>query len=66
MNHSIRIAARLLRLVALGFVSFAAMAAEPPSAAAPAMREIVLVRHGNYTPDPAIDEKIGPPLSPIG
>lgn len=66
MNHSIRIAATLLRLVALGFVSFAAMAAEPPSVAAPAMREIVLVRHGNYTPDPAIDEKIGPPLSPIG
>ena len=30
------------------------------------MRTIVLVRHGNYASDPTIDEKIGPPLSPIG
>lgn len=30
------------------------------------MRTIVLVRHGNYTADPAIPENIGPPLSPIG
>jgi serine/threonine-protein phosphatase PGAM5 len=66
MIDSLRVAATLARLVALAFVSFAATAAEPPSATAPALREIVLVRHGNYTPDPAIDGKIGPPLSPIG
>lgn len=30
------------------------------------MRTIVLVRHGNYVADPAIDEKIGPSLSPLG
>lgn len=35
-------------------------------AQAPAMRTIVLVRHGNYLPDPEIDEKIGPSLSPLG
>ena len=56
-------------LLALGcvFFSFAivgpAPAAEPE---APAMRTIVLVRHGNYAADPAIAENIGPPLSPIG
>jgi serine/threonine-protein phosphatase PGAM5 len=66
MTESSRISATLARLVALALVSFAATAAEPPPATATAMREIVLVRHGNYTPDPAIDEKIGPPLSPIG
>lgn len=30
------------------------------------MREVVLVRHGHYVADPAIDEKVGPGLSPIG
>jgi serine/threonine-protein phosphatase PGAM5 len=30
------------------------------------IRTIVLVRHGNYVEDSAIDEKIGPHLSPIG
>ena len=34
--------------------------------AIPATRTIVLVRHGNYVADPAIDERIGPPLSPLG
>jgi serine/threonine-protein phosphatase PGAM5 len=38
---------------------------EPP-AEKPALREIVLVRHGNYTADASIDEKIGPPLSSLG
>lgn len=33
---------------------------------APAMRTVVLVRHGSYVPDPKIDEKIGPHLSPLG
>jgi serine/threonine-protein phosphatase PGAM5 len=67
MNGSFRIAATTLaRFVALAFVSLAATAAEPAATSSHAMREIVLVRHGNYAPDPAIDEKIGPPLSPIG
>ncbi|KFN48241.1 histidine phosphatase family protein [Arenimonas composti] len=35
-------------------------------AADPAPRTIVLVRHGQYIADPAIDEAIGPPLSPLG
>ena len=38
-------------------------AAEPP---VPATRTIVLVRHGNYVSDPAIDEKVGPHLSSLG
>lgn len=36
------------------------------NAQAPAERTIVLVRHGSYVPDPKIDEKIGPHLSPLG
>lgn len=42
-----------------------AVVAVAPAAVKP-MREIVLVRHGNYTADDAIPEKMGPPLSPIG
>lgn len=30
------------------------------------MRTIVIVRHGNYAADPSIDERVGPPLSPLG
>lgn len=44
-------------------VSAPSVAAEAPVAAA---RTIFLVRHGNYVPDPAIDEKLGPGLSPLG
>lgn len=33
---------------------------------APATRTIVLVRHGDYLPDPAADPKLGPHLAPIG
>lgn len=33
---------------------------------AAAARVIVLVRHGSYVGDPAIDPKLGPPLSPLG
>ncbi|WP_386068032.1 histidine phosphatase family protein [Tahibacter sp. UC22_41] len=51
---------------ALAMAASVAVAAEPAASAAPAVREIVLVRHGNYTADASIDEKIGPPLSPIG
>jgi len=40
-----------------------ASAAEPPVLAA---RTIVLVRHGNYSPDPSADARLGPGLSPLG
>lgn len=53
-----------------GVVLLCAGVASAPASAAdetvPATRTIVLVRHGNYVSDPAIDEKIGPQLSPIG
>ena len=54
----IRILSGLLLLVC-GLVS----AAEP---APPAARVIVLVRHGNYTPDANADPALGPPLSALG
>lgn len=44
-------------------VSGLSIAEQPPASAA---RTIFLVRHGNYVPDPAADEKLGPGLSPIG
>ncbi len=47
-------------LAALGAPAYAA---DP---ATPAARTIVLVRHGNYIADPAVDEKIGPHLSSLG
>jgi len=56
----------LARTLLLACVCLPATAAEPSLASRPAMREIILVRHGNYVEDPAIDEKIGPHLSPIG
>ena len=52
----------LLCLLLLAFAA-SAPAAETPD---PAVRTIVLVRHGNYAADASIDEKIGPGLSPIG
>ena len=36
------------------------------AAAEPAARVIVLVRHGNYVPDPSADPKFGPHLTPLG
>jgi serine/threonine-protein phosphatase PGAM5 len=44
------------------------LAVLPAAAAAadPAPRTLVLVRHGQYIADPAIDEATGPPLSPLG
>lgn len=58
------LSAALLSMAALA--SCGVLAAGSSSPAAPAAREIVLVRHGNYTPDASVDEKIGPPLSSIG
>jgi len=56
---------RFLVLLCL-VVPLAASAAEPDIADAPAARVIVLVRHGHYVADPAVDEAIGPGLSPLG
>lgn len=60
MNKSI--AALCCVVLSLAILA-SARAAEPQ---AHAIRTLVLVRHGNYEADPSIDEKIGPPLSPIG
>ncbi|MEP6881707.1 MAG: histidine phosphatase family protein [Dokdonella sp.] len=49
-------------LVMMVVTSFT-IAAEAPAAFA---RNIVLVRHGNYTSDPKADPKLGPGLSPLG
>jgi serine/threonine-protein phosphatase PGAM5 len=42
------------------------LAAPARAADVPAERTVVLVRHGNYIPDPKIDDRIGPHLSPLG
>lgn len=55
-----------LCMVALAPAALAAAANAEAPPPAPAMREIVLVRHGNYVEDPAVDERVGPHLSPIG
>lgn len=53
-----------LLCIALCLGAFApANAAETPKSP---VHTLVLVRHGNYVPDPSIDERIGPHLSPIG
>lgn len=51
--------------LALGFLLLAATAAAPAHAAN-ATHTIVLVRHGNYVPDPNADPRLGPGLSPLG
>lgn len=45
------------------FLVAAPVAAAEQEAAA---RILILIRHGHYVADPAIDEKIGPGLSPLG
>jgi serine/threonine-protein phosphatase PGAM5 len=55
--------AKLLLSVFLLLASTFALAAET---AAPAARTIILVRHGQYVPDPAADPKLGPHISPLG
>ncbi|MEO8161236.1 MAG: histidine phosphatase family protein [Arenimonas sp.] len=54
-----KIALAVLMLALAGL----AQAGEP---AAPAVRTIVLVRHGQYDADPAADPKLGPHLSALG
>jgi serine/threonine-protein phosphatase PGAM5 len=53
-------------LLALTALVNAAEVSTPTPAPAPAVRTIYLVRHGNYSPDPNADPKLGPGLSPIG
>jgi serine/threonine-protein phosphatase PGAM5 len=38
----------------------------PPPPEAPAQRTIVLLRHGQYAPDPGADPAFGPGLTPLG
>lgn len=50
-------------------LSTAVQAADTPKespSSAMAARNIVLVRHGHYAPDPKADPKLGPGLSPLG
>lgn len=51
--------------IALGFLLLATLAAAPAHAAN-AAHTIVLVRHGNYVPDPNASPQLGPGLSPLG
>ena len=46
--------------------STAKKAAAPTPAETPAARTIVLLRHGQYAPDPAADKDLGPGLTPLG
>ena len=57
--------------VVAGATALALLAALPASAAkltppTPEPRIIVLLRHGQYAPDPAIDPKLGPGMTPLG
>lgn len=61
MNGSI--ASKLLVTLTLLTLAAATTAKEPTP---PPLHEMVLVRHGHYVADPAIDERIGPGLSPLG
>jgi serine/threonine-protein phosphatase PGAM5 len=53
------------KLLCLALLSLAA-AAQAAQPAAPLVRTIVLVRHGQYDADPAADPKMGPHLSALG
>ena len=48
------------------FLALSLGAVAPAQAADGPVHTLVLVRHGNYAPDPSVDENIGPHLSPIG
>ena len=48
------------------FLALLVGALAPAQAADGPVHTLVLVRHGNYAPDPSVDENIGPHLSPIG
>jgi serine/threonine-protein phosphatase PGAM5 len=61
-----RLIGALLLLFAASPLAVDAAATDAPAHAAPAARVIVLVRHGSYVADPAVDPQVGPPLSPLG
>lgn len=61
--RSIILVAVMALVVGLGT---AHAAADPEPSTRAFVRVIVLVRHGNYTPDPKVDPKLGPPLNSIG
>ena len=58
--------------VVAGATALALLAAFFPASAAkitppkPEQRTIVLLRHGQYAPDPTIDAKVGPGMTPLG
>jgi serine/threonine-protein phosphatase PGAM5 len=54
------------RHVAIFLFLLSCIAVPVRAADAPAERTLVLVRHGNYLPDPKADERLGPHLSPLG
>lgn len=54
---------RLLMMLACLVMAAPALAVE---LASPAVRTVVLVRHGNYLPDASANPLLGPHLSPIG
>jgi serine/threonine-protein phosphatase PGAM5 len=56
----------LRSLCLLLFASLPTFAYAQAPAEAPAIRTIVLVRHGHYVADETIAETSGPPLSPLG
>ena len=58
--------ARMNRHVAIFLFLLSCVAVPVRAADAPAERTLVLVRHGNYLPDPKADERLGPHLSPLG
>ena len=41
-------------------------AAAEPAKPAPAARNLILIRHGHYVADPAVDPALGPGLSSLG
>jgi serine/threonine-protein phosphatase PGAM5 len=54
------------KIIAILTLLFCCLAAPVRAADAPAQRTLILVRHGNYLPDPKADERLGPHLSPLG
>lgn len=52
-------------LLSLFFLALAA-SVQAADTQVPAVRTIVLVRHGHYLPDPIADARLGPGISPLG
>jgi serine/threonine-protein phosphatase PGAM5 len=55
-----------LRLLCCLLLSTAVLAPARAGDETPAVRTLVLVRHGHYAPDPTIDGQVGPGLSVLG